>query len=113
MSWNHRVLAHKHKDDVYLKIHEVYYDLNGIPNGYTANPITIESDDLKGMFWTIKQIQNSLKKPVLWAGEDFPNECKVKYTCDICGRDTFDKPSPHQCKDGLRKRKLSWSVRYQ
>lgn len=35
-------------------------------------------------------------KPILWAGEKFPNECKIKYTCDLCGRDTFDRPSPHE-----------------
>lgn len=26
MGWNHRILAHKDGDEMYLQIHEVYYD---------------------------------------------------------------------------------------
>ena len=38
------------------------------------------------------------------------NECKVKYTCDLCGQNTFDAPSPHKCRGGFRKRGLTWSL---
>ena len=41
MSWNHRVLAHKDGDEMYLQIHEVYYDKDGKPNGYTANGVSV------------------------------------------------------------------------
>ena len=74
MGWNHRVLAHKYQEEVYLQIHEVLYDENGIPNGYTAEPITIAAEDIKGIRWTLNKMKECLKKPILWAGDDFPKE---------------------------------------
>lgn len=109
MSWNHRILAHKHKEDVHFQVHEVYYT-NGIADAYTKDPVTVNSDTIKGVYWCLNKMLEATKKPVLWAGENFPNECKVKYVCDLCGKDTFDKPMPHVCKNGLRKRGLSWSL---
>lgn len=35
-----------------------------------------------------------------------------KYRCNLCGRDKFDKPSPHRCISGFRKRKIEWSLNY-
>ena len=32
MGWNYRILAHDYKGEVYLQIHEVYYDEEGKPN---------------------------------------------------------------------------------
>ena len=112
MGWNHRILAHKHKDEVYLQIHEVYYDENGKPYGYTENPISIGSETIKGITWQLNRMIECRKKPILWAGDDFPNECKIKYTCNLCGRNKFDKPAPHKCKGGYRKRGLQWSISY-
>jgi len=109
MSWNHRILAHENNGEVYFQLHEVYYK-NELPNGYTSNPITVGSETLKGIKCTLNKMQEAVKKPILWAGEKFPNECKVKYTCDLCGRNTFDAPSPHKCRGGFRKRGLTWSL---
>ena len=109
MSWNHRVMAHCHEDRIYFQIHEVYYT-DSIPDGYKADAITVGGDDLKEIEITLQRIKNALKKPVLWAGKDFPKECKVKYTCDTCGRNNFDKPSPHKCNGTFRKTGLTWSV---
>jgi hypothetical protein len=109
MSWNHRILAHESKEEVYFQIHEVYYTDNK-PDGYTANAVSVGGDTLKSINWTLNKMKEAIKKPVLWSGEKFPNECKVKYTCDLCGRNTFDVPSPHKCKGGFRKRGLSWSL---
>ena len=111
MSWNHRILAHENNGEVYFQLHEVYYK-NEVTDGYTANPITVGSETLKGIKWTLNKMQEAVEKPILWAGEKFPNECKVKYICDLCGRNTFDAPSPHKCKGGFRKRGLSWSLNY-
>ena len=83
-----------------------------MPNGYTSNPITVGSETLKGIKCTLNKMQEAVKKPILWAGEKFPNEFKIKYTCDLCGRDTFDRPSPHKCSGGFRKRGLRWSLNY-
>jgi hypothetical protein len=74
MAWNHRILAHKQEDgSVYFSIHEVYYT-NGIPDGYTSNPISVGSEEVKGIKWTLNRMKECLKKPILWAGDGFPNE---------------------------------------
>ena len=75
MSWNYRLLAKEYKGDVYYQIHEVYYDDNGKPNGYTANPITIGSNDIEGIKWQLEEITKCLDKPTL-SVKDFPNEYK-------------------------------------
>ncbi len=112
MNFNYRVLAHETNGEVYFQLHEVYYK-DEVPEGYTSKPITIGGETLKDIKWKLNKIQEAAKKPILWAGEKFPSECKVKYTCDLCGRNNFDVPSPHKCKGGFRKRKLSWSSRCQ
>jgi hypothetical protein len=111
MAWNHRVLAFKQDDgDLYLRIHEVYYDDNKQPNGYTANPVSLGCEDLSGLSWTLNKMKECLKKPVLWSGSDFPKVCAITYTCLHCGRDKFTKKQPHNCTTGFRKRKLAWSL---
>lgn len=112
MAWNHRIMAHEHKGDVYFQIHEVYYDENNTPNSYTKDAISIGGDDLKTITWTLNKMLECRKKPILWAGEKFPNECKMKYKCVLCGRDNFDRPSPHNCSGGYRKRALQWTIIY-
>ncbi len=73
MSWNHRILAHEQNGEIYLQIHEVYYDKSGKPNGYTANPVTIGGENLKSITWTLNKILQCRNKPILWAGDKFPN----------------------------------------
>jgi hypothetical protein len=74
MSWNYRVLAHKYEEEIYFEIHEVYYDENGILNGYKEKPVTISGENIKGMRWALNKMKECLKKPILWAGDDFPKE---------------------------------------
>ena len=76
MSWNHRILAHKNNGDVYFQVHLVYY-MDKIPILYSPNPVTVGSDTLKGIKWTLNKMQAAVKKHVLWADEKFPNECEV------------------------------------
>lgn len=71
-TWNHRVMAREYNSEVYLEIYEVYYT-NDIPDSYTLNPITLGSDDLKGLKWTVNRIKECLNKPILWYGDKFPN----------------------------------------
>jgi hypothetical protein len=61
-------------DDIYLEIYEVYYNDEGIPNGCTANPITIGSETTKGIGWVLNHMKAALKKPILWKGKRFPEE---------------------------------------
>lgn len=110
MSWNHRVLAYKQPNgEVYLKIHEVYYDEDNVPNAYSSNPISLQSETLQGINWTLNKMKECLKKPVLWEGDKFPQECKITYECDYC-RNEFTSMKPHNCIKGFRKTGLCWTT---
>ncbi len=76
MSWNHRILARKEKEEVYFEIYEVYYDKNGKPNGYTENPTSIGGETIKEITWQLNKMLECRRKPILWAGDNFPNEYK-------------------------------------
>ena len=73
MGWNHRILAHEHRGEIELRIHEVYYK-DGKANGYTENAVSIGGEDLKAITWTLNKMKECRKKPILWAGDKFPNE---------------------------------------
>lgn len=80
MSWNYRVMACDYNDEVYFQIHEVYYDENGNPDSYIENPVTVGGDNLSDIHWTLNRMKEATKKPILWTGEKFPNEVKIKYS---------------------------------
>jgi hypothetical protein len=73
MSWNHRVLAHKDGNDWFFQIHEVYYDNQHVPNGYTENPVTVGGESLDAVRWVLDNMKDCVDKPILSA-ENFPNE---------------------------------------
>ena len=74
MGWNHRILAKKYKEDLFFEIHEVYYNKDGVLDGYTKNAISVGGDSLKSITWTLNKMLECRKKPILWAGDDFPSE---------------------------------------
>ena len=76
MGWNHRLLAHKEGEGIYLQIHEVYYDTKGVPNGYTDKGVTVGADDIEGIDWVLGKMKECLSKPIL-SVEDFPKEYKL------------------------------------
>lgn len=110
MPWNYRILAVEYKEEIYLQIHEVHYDENGVPNSYTENPVSIGSESIKGIKWSLNKMNDATKKPVLWGDHRFPNECKIRYKCDSCGRYKFTKPTPHICGNQYRRKGLSWTI---
>lgn len=73
MGWNHRILAHETNGEVWFQMHEVYY-ADDVATSYTAQPSTVGSDGLPGIRWTLNKMRAAWKKPVLWAGAQFPNE---------------------------------------
>ena len=75
MEWNYRLLAHEDGDETFLQAHEVHYDLDGVPNGYTAKAVRIGSEDIEGIKWTLDKLRECLDKPVLSAS-NFPDEYK-------------------------------------
>lgn len=111
MSWNYRILAHENNGEVYFQVHEVYYN-DGVPESYTLNTITVGSETIKGIKWSLNKMKEAVNKPILWAGAKFPTECKIKYTCELCGRGNFDNPVSHNCIGGFRRRGLNWGLKY-
>ena len=72
-TWNHRVLAQTEGDGIYFQIHEVYYDNEGKPDGFTKDGISVGGDSLESLSWVLERMKECLDKPVL-SYSDFPNE---------------------------------------
>jgi hypothetical protein len=75
MGWNHRILAQELEGETYCAIHEVYYDENGVPSGYTADPVWVLGSSLKDIKWALRRMTEATKKPIL-SINNFPNEYK-------------------------------------
>lgn len=76
--WNYRLLAHQNAKGVQFRIHEVQY-LDGLPCGYMGGKgfhSWEEEEDFKVIEETMNNMKNAIFKPILWAGEQFPNEYK-------------------------------------
>lgn len=77
MHWNHRILAHQSLNgDIYFRIHEIHYNDNNEPTGYSNGVLGVEGESIDDINWTLEKIYQALKKPVLWSGEKFPQEFK-------------------------------------
>lgn len=76
-NWNYRIQAHKEEAGMVFQMHEVYYEIdNKTPTGYTENPAIVIGDDMTDISWTLVEMRAALMKPVLWAGDLFPQEYK-------------------------------------
>lgn len=66
-TWNYRVMKFVDEDgEPYCQIHEVYYDKEGHPNGYTENPVSVFSTEgIDGLDWVLGKMTEALKKAVL------------------------------------------------
>ena len=76
MGWNHRILAHEDGELMYFQIHEVYYNKEGTPKAYTTNGVSVGGDTIKSITWTLNKMKECRAKPVLFAGDKFPDEYK-------------------------------------
>jgi hypothetical protein len=79
--WNHRILATEYSNglghtELYFQIHEVYYDDQGLPYTHTINPIPVAAESMEELNWVLGEMQKATQKPILWAGEKFPQEYK-------------------------------------
>jgi len=73
MGWNHRILAHKDGDDWYFQIHEVYYNKQNEPEGYTENGTPVGAENIESIHWVLDKMKECINKPVL-SVDNFPNE---------------------------------------
>lgn len=83
MKWNYRVMAREYpsgllspkpKTEILLEVYSVYYDENGIPISYSMGPTNPYGESLKELKWTLNRFKESVKKPILWYGKQFPQE---------------------------------------
>lgn len=68
--WNYRILAKEIDNDISFSIHEVHYDDNGIPVGFTENPtdvLTYSSygDPVESIKWILDAMRLASEKPIL------------------------------------------------
>lgn len=73
-AWDYRILAHG--EGFHFEIHEVYYDGQGKPIGYTENSV-VSADDAEGIAWVLDKMKEAAQKPILSA-ERFPEEWPPK-----------------------------------
>lgn len=76
MTWNVRLLAYKHEDEITLIAHEVFYDEAGAPNGHTKEPTTVRGETVEEILEYLDKVKTATEKPILWAGDRFPEEYK-------------------------------------
>ena len=76
--WNYRVLAHEEEGEIFLAIHEVYYNEKGKPERYSQECAIVIGSDIKDLKWQLNKMLLYLDKPILLAGENFPKEFKTK-----------------------------------
>lgn len=74
MSWNYRVLAFDEHPEVVLKVCEVYYNKEGVPDGYKEDTNFSTTEGIAGLKFLLSKYKNALIKPILFAGDKFPQE---------------------------------------
>lgn len=74
MSWNYRLMAQEQDGEIFLQIHEVYYDDNKVPHLYSEEGVSIFSESVEGVKWVLEKMSEATTKPILWAGDKFPDE---------------------------------------
>jgi hypothetical protein len=65
MSWNHRLIRHNHKGEVYYQIHTVYYNEKGEPDGCSLSGSPVGGDDIDEVKWVLDEMRECLNEPVL------------------------------------------------
>ena len=66
MSWNYRVMKHKlNESESFYGIHEVYYNRNGKPDGWSKDSITPERESPQELKEDLEMMIKAFDKPVL------------------------------------------------
>lgn len=73
--FNYRVLYHNDEFEDYVSVHNVYYS-GDTPVAYGDIPVPPVGSDLKELQSFIRFTEEALQKPILYAGERFPEEYK-------------------------------------
>jgi len=65
MSWNYRVIAKTHEDEIFFSIHEVFYTEDGIPNTCTVDAVSVGGNNLREIAETLNFMRLALVKTIL------------------------------------------------
>jgi len=68
MHWNHRVIRKPQDDEdapYTFEIHEVFYDDDGYPDGYTENAVAPFGESISELKQDLEWFMRALDKPVL------------------------------------------------
>lgn len=69
-TWNHRLIEHRYKDEKVYLVHEVHYDEQGKPEGFTSREQSPSSR------WEAKRMLEAFDKPIVaWVNDE-----SAKYT---------------------------------
>ena len=64
MTWNHRVIRQVYDDEVFLGIHEVFYE-DGVPDMCTKDTVGVSGESLAELKQTLKWMRKALRQPIL------------------------------------------------
>ena len=76
LTWNYRLLAHQNAKGLQYRVHEVWY-IDKEPCHYVevkGFDAWQEQEEYKAIERKMNAMKNAVLKPILWAGEQFPNE---------------------------------------
>jgi hypothetical protein len=80
--WDYRVMVEKHSGvaasfgmPYYFSVREVYYK-KGKPTSYGSVSTNVAGESPQEIKKDIKLMKEAFKKPILWAGDEFPKEFK-------------------------------------
>ncbi len=77
-TWNYRLFIFENPDDsIWFQICECYYDADGTPNGYIENHACAGGETVEEVKNSLEMMKGALDKPVIYAGDKFPQEYKL------------------------------------
>ena len=97
MGWNHRVLVTDYKGTLNYSIHEVYYDEKGEPSSSTVNPVSVSSEEMEGLAWSLEKMKECLEKPVIWGDDKFPTVFDDSYRKAYMALERYNRATEAQC----------------
>ena len=65
MTWNYRVIKTIHGDEIGLDIHEVFYDEDKNPDGWSKLPISVYGTTKEELLQTMEWMTAGINKPFL------------------------------------------------
>lgn len=89
-TWNYRILKHRLSDearrlsgeDWWFALHEVFYDEEGTPDGYTEKPIDFscgEDEGAEGVIASLERALNDAREwPVITVEKQWPDKGQSK-----------------------------------